>query len=47
MVNRATGRALDVSGASTSDGAAAIAWTVNSGANQHWIATTTEGGTHG
>jgi hypothetical protein len=43
LVNRATGRALDVSGASTSDGAAAIAWTVNSGANEHWIATTTEG----
>jgi mannosyl-oligosaccharide alpha-1,2-mannosidase len=43
LVNRATGRALDVSGASTSDGAAAIAWTVNSGANQHWIAATTDG----
>ncbi|MET7620652.1 glycoside hydrolase family 47 protein [Streptomyces sp. NPDC005408] len=43
LVSRATGRALDVSGASTSDGGAAIAWTVHDGANQLWITTTTGG----
>jgi hypothetical protein len=43
LVNRATGRAMDVSGASTSDGGAVIAWTVHGGANQHWIVTTTGG----
>ncbi|MGP3983099.1 glycoside hydrolase family 47 protein [Streptomyces sp. KR80] len=45
LVNRATGGALDVSGGSTSDGGAVITWTVHSGANQHWIATTTDGST--
>lgn len=44
LVNRATGLALDVSGASTSDGAAAITWTAHGNPNQRWIATTT--GTH-
>lgn len=43
LVNRATGRALDVSGRSTSDGGLVVAWTVNGRANQQWIATTTGG----
>jgi hypothetical protein len=43
LVNRATGRALDVSGKSTSDGGSVIAWTIHGQANQHWIATTTGG----
>ncbi|MGW7378160.1 glycoside hydrolase family 47 protein [Streptomyces sp. NPDC054794] len=43
LLNRATGRAMDVSGASTSDGGAVIVWTAHSGANQRWIATTSGG----
>ncbi|MFF4545106.1 glycoside hydrolase family 47 protein [Streptomyces sp. NPDC001406] len=43
LVNRATGRAMDVSGASTADGGAVITWTPHSGANQRWIATTSGG----
>ncbi|MFJ9817662.1 glycoside hydrolase family 47 protein [Streptomyces sp. NPDC101151] len=40
LLNRATGRAMDVSGASLSDGGAVITWTPHTGANQRWIATT-------
>ncbi|WP_406327926.1 glycoside hydrolase family 47 protein [Streptomyces sp. NBC_00203] len=43
LLNRATGRAMDVSGASTTDGGAVIAWTPHTGANQRWVATTTGG----
>ncbi|MFJ3305233.1 glycoside hydrolase family 47 protein [Streptomyces sp. NPDC086549] len=43
LLNRATGRAIDVSGAATSNGAAVIAWSPHSGANQRWIATTSGG----
>ncbi|MEU1408145.1 glycoside hydrolase family 47 protein [Streptomyces sp. NPDC005728] len=43
LLNRATGRAMDVSGASTADGGAVITWTPHSGANQRWIATTSGG----
>ncbi|MFF7970129.1 glycoside hydrolase family 47 protein [Streptomyces sp. NPDC007905] len=45
LLNRATGRAVDVSDASTADGGAVIGWTPNSGANQHWITTTSGGHT--
>jgi hypothetical protein len=36
LVNRATGYLADVTGASTSDGAAVIGWTATGGANQQW-----------
>ena len=36
LVNRNSGKALDVSGASTADGARVSQWTRNDGANQQW-----------
>ncbi|MFF1701532.1 glycoside hydrolase family 47 protein [Streptomyces sp. NPDC058252] len=45
LLNRATRHAMDVSSASTRDGAAVIAWTPHGGANQRWIAATTGGHT--
>jgi galactan endo-1,6-beta-galactosidase len=36
LVNRATGFLADVTGASTSQGAAVIGWAANGGANQQW-----------
>ncbi|MER5200352.1 RICIN domain-containing protein [Streptomyces sp. NPDC002884] len=36
LANRNSGKALDVSGASTADGARAGQWTRNDGANQQW-----------
>lgn len=43
LVNRASGRLLDISGASVSDGGPAIVWDSNGGANQQWVVTTTSG----
>ncbi|GLZ29054.1 hypothetical protein Lesp02_12440 [Lentzea sp. NBRC 105346] len=43
LVNRASGRVLDVSAASVSDGAAVIQWDNHGNANQRWIVTTTGG----
>src|SRR6185312_13397026 len=36
LVNRNSGKALDVSGASTADGAAVLQWSRHDGANQQW-----------
>jgi alpha-L-fucosidase len=36
LVNRATGYLADVTGGSTTDGAAIIGWAANGGANQQW-----------
>lgn len=43
LVNRASGRVLDIGGNSLNDGGQAIAWDSNGGANQQWIVTTTAG----
>lgn len=45
VVNRASGRVLDVSGRSLADGASVIIWDSNNGPNQRWILTTTAGST--
>ena len=34
--NRATGKVIDVSGGSLSNGANVIQWADNGGSNQHW-----------
>jgi hypothetical protein len=39
LVSSASGRCLTVSGASTSNGARAVVWSCNGGANQHWTYT--------
>ncbi len=43
VVNRASGRALDVTGQALNDGGAVINWDSHGGANQQWIVTTTAG----
>jgi mannosyl-oligosaccharide alpha-1,2-mannosidase len=43
VVNRATGRVMDVSGRSTTDGGAVVLWDNSNGPNQRWITTTTGG----
>lgn len=43
VVNRATGRVMDVSGRSTTDGGTVVLWDNSNGPNQRWITTTTGG----
>jgi Ricin-type beta-trefoil lectin domain-like len=43
LVNRNSGKVLDITGASTANGAAAIQWTNHSGTNQQWSITQTAG----
>ncbi|MEU7872862.1 RICIN domain-containing protein [Dactylosporangium sp. NPDC049140] len=44
LVNRKSGKVLDINGGSTADGGVAIQWTDNGGANQRFkLATTTDG----
>ena len=44
LVNRHSGKVLDVSGANLQDGADVIQWADNGGANQHWHVTDVGGG---
>ncbi len=44
IINRNSGQALDISGASTSNGGMAIQWPYSSGANQQWREVSVNGG---
>jgi len=44
LINRASGKAADVSGKSTTDGADVVQWTDNGGTNQQWIITSLPNG---
>ena len=44
IVNRNSGKVLDVSGNSTTDGAAILQWTWHSGTNQEWSLVAVGGG---
>ncbi len=44
LLARHSGKALDIAGASTADGARALQWPVNGGANQLWKIEATDGG---